>query len=1231
MKIDTWNKCWRYAIASVVSVLALAAQAQVPATLTDFGATPPTPGVDDISQLTTPAGPNNPDGLNYYFDNGTPPGQTFTTGSNPNGYVLNSLYVATAGNSGGSLPVAGQAYVLRIYSVSGSAATLLVTYQSQNGFLFTETDWLQWTGLNFGLQPNTQYAYSFRRVTGGWENMANVAGNLYAGGEVVLIPTAGGNMTLGASHDFDASFSVGLSVPSAILVNTPLIAPQAAVTAGTAVTISTAPAVGPGPLYYQWQTDGGSGGTLTNIPAATSSALSVTTTGMIPGSYRYAVVVTNSTSSVTSSVQTLAIYRVGPATLSDVTSVLPGGLDITQLVGGGDRDGLNYYTDNANAPGQTFTTGANAQGYSLRAISIGTGGGTANGTTTPQGYNLYIYSISGNNATLLANFTNTTSFSFPYGDFMTWDGFDPVTLKPNTTYAYTVRRNTAGWAGLACSPTGNDLLSGGQICLIPAAGGLVTFGTTGTSDAVFNIVAPPIGVPVAPLVSPIAIAPSQIVEVGTAVTLSEVASGGTLHYVWRTDGGSGGALTNIPSSDASNLVFNTTGRSVGAYRYDVIVANTYGSTTSAVTSVTITYTNTTGTLTDIGLADPLPVADDIAQLILGAGNPDGLNYYTDNSMVPGQTFTTGSNPNGYTLTTLAVHMAGGAGGLPAAGQVYQLRIYSISSGAAALYATFSSQPAFTYVSADWLRWSGLNLPLAKDKTYAYTFGRISTGGGWENLGNVAGIGYAGGEVALIAPNGGPITFGNSHDFDATFVVGLAVAGYPNVAPSVLAPASIVYAGSPVTVTAAVSGTGPFTYQWQTDGGNVGILTNIPGATNPTLAVNTTGLDGLTVAYRLVASNGAGSTTNQAAFLTVNPASGPIVRVGFDTAPTTADRFVGGAVTFTAAFDGTLPISYQWQVDKGSGATNIVGQIGTTLVLTNLHVSDSGNYSLHAVNSSGTSDSTAAPLTVFAQPAGPVTVNFQYRSFEGGHDVGVYTNPGIPAMGSGTYWNQVFGTVNASTSPTYAEDGVTASGFGLAITKNGSWCYTSTPTIPLLDNAAEARGTGSQSFTFTLPNGRHNIVLFSCNGNESITASTTSSTKFTINGLTKTTVATTDLSFIEGNNYVVFSNVVVTGGSLTGTYASAPGVSFGNLNGAQVRYLGPVNATPTSLTQQVAGNQLVLSWPADHAGWTLQTQTNALNIGLSSNWVDVPGSGEATQFSVPISGNNGSVFYRLILK
>ena len=62
----------------------------------------PTPGTNDIYQLSTQGNQTAPDGLNYYTDNqisyGTgEPGQTFTTGTNATGYVLTSVAVRTGG------------------------------------------------------------------------------------------------------------------------------------------------------------------------------------------------------------------------------------------------------------------------------------------------------------------------------------------------------------------------------------------------------------------------------------------------------------------------------------------------------------------------------------------------------------------------------------------------------------------------------------------------------------------------------------------------------------------------------------------------------------------------------------------------------------------------------------------------------------------------------------------------------------------------------------------------------------------------------------------------------------------------------------------------------------------------------------------------------------------------------------------------------------------------------
>jgi len=44
---------------------------------------------------------------------------------------------------------------------------------------------------------------------------------------------------------------------------------------------------------------------------------------------------------------------------------------------------------------------------------------------------------------------------------------------------------------------------------------------------------------------------------------------------------------------------------------------------------------------------------------------------------------------------------------------------------------------------------------------------------------------------------------------------------------------------------------------------------------------------------------------------------------------------------------------------------------------------------------------------------------------------------------------------------------------------------------------------------------------------------------------------------------------------------------------------------------------------------LQVQTNSLNAGLGTNWMDVPGSSLTNNVVLPVDATMGSVFYRLI--
>ncbi len=71
--------------------------------------------------------------------------------------------------------------------------------------------------------------------------------------------------------------------------------------------------------------------------------------------------------------------------------------------------------------------------------------------------------------------------------------------------------------------------------------------------------------------------------------------------------------------------------------------------------------------------------------------------------------------------------------------------------------------------------------------------------------------------------------------------------------------------------------------------------------------------------------------------------------------------------------------------------------------------------------------------------------------------------------------------------------------------------------------------------------------------------------------------------------------------------------------------GPAT-NPTNIVVSATGNNLTLSWPADHIGWTLETQTNS----FFGAWSFVPGSTTTNQLTIPINPALPDVFYRLRL-
>jgi beta-galactosidase len=210
--------------------------------------------------------------------------------------LLSSVAFATAGLGSDSGITTVQPYYLHIYSVADGAATPLATFTSGN-VSFNDGDWLQWTGFAVALEANGTYAWTFGKAstTSGWEALAVSSGNPYPDGEIGLFPPAGGAITTGASHAFDAVFDLGLTPAKLPTINQLTISPTNNVYAGTAISL-TAGVSGAPPLSFQWWFNQGTG--YASLPDANTNILSFTAT--VTNSGTYLLVMTNLYGSVTS-------------------------------------------------------------------------------------------------------------------------------------------------------------------------------------------------------------------------------------------------------------------------------------------------------------------------------------------------------------------------------------------------------------------------------------------------------------------------------------------------------------------------------------------------------------------------------------------------------------------------------------------------------------------------------------------------------------------------------------------------------------------------------------------------------------------------------------------------------------------------------------------------------------------------------------------------------------------
>ena len=120
-----------------------------------------------------------------------------------------------------------------------------------------------------------------------------------------------------------------------------------------------------------------------------------------------------------------------------------------------------------------------------------------------------------------------------------------------------------------------------------------------------------------------------------------------------------------------------------------------------------------------------------------------------------------------------------------------------------------------------------------------------------------------------------------------------------------------------------------------------------------------------------------------------------------------------------------------------------------------------------------------------------------------------------------------------------------------------------------------------------------------------------------------TVSNLGPALVVNDKFILFSPALPNGDLLT--IVPPAGVTFTNnlaVDGS-ISVLTVAPLTPPTLNfTNLGGGSLQFSWTG---GGNLQTQTNSLNVGLGTNWVDYPGSSPVT---VPVNPTNGSVFFRV---
>jgi gliding motility-associated-like protein len=501
---------------------------------------------------------------------------------------------------------------------------------------------------------------------------------------------------------------------------------------------------------------------------------------------------------------------------------------------------------------------------------------------------------------------------------------------------------------------------------------------------------------------------------GSNAAFSATVTGANLAYQWQIN--SSGSWTPLTGETNSAINLNAITYAMNGFQYRVTARNTV-TTCASTSSPALLAVNTAPAISSVP-ADVAVCSGGTAGFTAAATGTNLLYQWQVN------TSGTWNDLTGQTATSLSLT------GLTTASNGNQYRMVARNTGCTQA----NSQPALLTVnvaSAITTNPSSIAVcaggtaafsPLVSGTNLLYQWERNS-GSGWTNITGETSLNLSiNGVTTAITGYQYRLRAYNSGCTASTSVPAVLTV---NTAPLITAdPASTaICAGSAANFTATASGTN-LTYQWQVNSGSTWNM--LTGETAAGLSLSAVNVSANGNQYRLVASNaGCTAATSIPATLTVNTA--PAITSN----PSSTAVCSGNTASFASTASGTN-LTYQWEVNTGSGWNDITGETAANLSFSGASALSGNQYRLE-VSNAGCSAAFSQPATLVVN-AGPAIV----------------TNPSSHAICAGS--NTTFTATASGTNLTYQWQ----------VNSGSTWNILTGETAPGLSlNAVNASANGNQ--------------------------------------------------------------------------------------------------------------------------------------------------------------------------